>query len=187
MKINQKGYYEEHGDGHHTDIGLKNSLLTIMDDMESVVDFGCGDASYIKNIGSTLNIKVRAFDGNPNVVDITDGIGEQLDLSEPFTLNETFNVVMSLEVAEHIPKKYEEIYVNNLIKHTDKYLVISWAIPGQASIEKGHVNEQPNEYVLNLFEGLGFTHLEEHSQYLRSSITNLNWFKNTIFVFEKEL
>jgi len=38
---------------------------------------------------------------------------------------------------------------------------------------------------LNLFEGLGFTYLEEHSQYLRSSITNLSWFKNTIFVFEK--
>ena len=107
-----------------------------------------------------------------------------MDLSEPFDLNKKFDVVMSLEVAEHLPKKYEEIYVDNLIKHTNGWLIISWAVPGQGG--KGHFNEQPGEYVLKLFEDKGFSHRDEYSQYLRNSITSLPWFKNTIFVFSKD-
>jgi hypothetical protein len=63
-------------------------------------------------------------------------------------------------------------------------LIISWATPGQGG--KGHVNEQTNEYVIDLFLTLGLEYKKEYSNYLRNSITNCNWFKNTILVFEKE-
>ena len=72
----------------------------------------------------------------------------------------------------------------NLINHTSGWLIISWAVPGQGG--KGHVNEQPAEYVLDLFESIGFVHHNEYSQYLRNSITNCHWFRNTIFVFSKK-
>ena len=58
------------------------------------------------------NIKIKAFDGNPNVKQITNNFAEQLDLAKPFNLDETFYVVISLEVAEHIPKEYESTYIN---------------------------------------------------------------------------
>lgn len=183
MKISETGYWEEIC-SHHTDEGLKKTLVEFLKDMGSIVDFGCGDASYIKHISSNLNIKVEGYDGNPNVDTISGGVAKQLDLSNPFDFKKKFDVVMSLEVAEHIPKEYENIYVNNLITHCGGYLIISWAIPGQGG--KGHVNEQPNKYVLNLFKNLGFEYLEEFTECLRSNITNCIWFKNTIFIFKKQ-
>jgi len=183
MKINEHGYWEEIC-GHHTDSGLTNALLSMVSDLESAVDFGCGDATYAKYLMSNSNIKIKAFDGNPNVKQITDNFAEQLDLSQSFNLDEKFDVVISLEVAEHIPKKYESTYINNLYTHMNKYLIISWAVPGQGG--KGHVNEHTNEYVINLFSTLGLEYKQEYSDYLRNSITSCNWFKNTILVFEKE-
>ena len=74
--------------------------------------------------------------------------------------------------------------MNNLINHTSGWLIISWAVPGQGG--RGHVNEQPPEYVLDLFGNREFVYHEDYSQYLRNSIVNCYWFKNTIFVFSKK-
>ena len=182
MEINERGFWVGENN-HHTDRGLITSLGEFVSDQSSLVDFGCGDASYAKAV-SGVGLDVEAYDGNPIVVGETNGFASVLDLSEPFDLKRKFDVVVSLEVAEHIPKEYEEIYVNNLINHTSGWLIISWAVPGQGG--KGHVNEQPAEYVLDLFESIGFVHHNEYSQYLRNSITNCHWFRNTIFVFSKK-
>tara|TARA_R100000995_G_C3459008_1_gene112107 strand:+ start:117 stop:686 length:570 start_codon:yes stop_codon:yes gene_type:complete len=182
FEINERGYWVGENK-HHTDKGLKSALCEFVSEQSSLVDFGCGDASYAKEIAQN-GLDVEAYDGNPVVVSQTNGFAKVLDLSEPFDLERKFDVVMSLEVAEHLPKKYEEVYVDNLIKHTNGWLIISWAVPGQGG--KGHFNEQPEEYVLKLFENKGFSHKDEYSKYLRNSITNLSWFKNTIFVFNKD-
>lgn len=183
MKINEKGYWEEVCN-HHTDQGLANAILNLVEDLDSVVDFGCGDASYVRSIKTMYpNKTISAYDGNPNVVKITNGLGTRIDLSEKFYLGKTFDLVMSLEVAEHIPPQYESNFIQNLIVHSNSYLLISWAVPGQGG--KGHVNEQPNEYVISLFENLGFEHLEEISDQLRNCISNCTWFTNTLFLFKK--
>lgn len=184
MKINERGYWEEVCK-HHTDDGLRKALVDLVENLKSIADFGCGDGSYVKAILQKYpNKTVKAFDGNPNVESITGGVGSRLDLSTSFNLDMLFDLVISLEVSEHIPVEYEKVFIQNLIKHTSKYLLISWAIPGQGG--KGHVNERSNEYVLNVFQAQGFNHLIEHSQLLRNSITNCNWFKNTLFLFEKK-
>lgn len=183
MKINEKGFWEEVCN-HHTDEGLSKSLISLVEDLDSIVDFGCGDASYAKAINLMYPGKeVKAFDGNPNVEIITRGFGSRLDLTEEFYLDRQFDLVISLEVAEHIPPQFESVFIQNLILHTKSYLLLSWAIPGQGG--KGHVNEQSNEYVISLFDNLGFSHLKEVSQNLRDSITNCPWFKNTLFLFQK--
>ena len=112
-----------------------------------------------------------------------------LDLSEPFDLKKKFDVVLSLEVAEHIPKQYEKTYINNLTKHANDWIVLSWAIPGQGGV--GHVNEQTNEYVLGVLGNVGFVYHEKQSKHLRNSsgkkgeLSPCWWFKNTIMVFRK--
>lgn len=42
------------------------------------------------------------------------------DLSQPMHLGKKYEWVMSLEVAEHVPKKYEANFVENLIRHACK-------------------------------------------------------------------
>ena len=167
------------GNPHKIDGGILNALPQIFDEESSVVDFGCGNADYIKKLIEN-GFKCEAYDGNLNTPQMTGGIGKVLDLSKEFDLNKKFDYVISLEVAEHIPKEYEEIYVNNLIRHTDSYLIISWAVKGQGG--DGHVNEQDEEYVLNLYKEKGMVHQKEISEALRS-ISTLGWFKETIFVF----
>tara|TARA_Y100000034_G_C6794219_1_gene355829 strand:- start:294 stop:857 length:564 start_codon:yes stop_codon:yes gene_type:complete len=181
--VNDRGFWEGGDVEHKTDEGLLEALKAVVAEQETLVDFGCGDASYSKAIAET-GIKVEAYDGNPNAKEVSGGFASTLDLSEPFDLKKKFDVVMCLEVAEHLPKEYEDILIDNLLKHVNGYLIISWAIPGQGGV--GHFNEQPNEYVRELFTKKGFTELVEVQQFLRNSVTWCGWFRNTTFVFYKE-
>jgi len=167
---------------HKIDNGLMDALPQMFEKNSTVVDFGCGNADYVKHLHNN-GFKVEAYDGNPNTPEMTDGLGKVLDLSKEFDLGKTFDYVVSLEVAEHIPKKFQDVYVNNLIKHTDSYLIMSWALDGQGG--DGHVNEQNEDYVLNLFDKLGMTYHEDISQILRD-VAKLGWFKKTIYVFTKK-
>ena len=166
---------------HKIDYGLFEALPQIFEENSTVVDFGCGNADYIKHL-IKIGFKCEAYDGNPNTVEMTNGVGKVLDLSKKFNLNKKFDYVMSLEVAEHIPKECEEAYVDNLIRHTGSYLITSWAIKGQGG--DGHVNEQNEDYVLNLYKEKGMTYNKEVSESLRN-VATLGWFKKTIFVFSK--
>ena len=168
------------GNPHKIDVGLMEAFPQIFEKDSTVVDLGCGNADYIKKLIES-GFKCEAYDGNLNTPQITDGIGKVLDLSERFDLDKKFDYVISLEVAEHIPKEYEETYINNLIRHTNCYLIISWAVKGQGG--DGHVNEQNEDYVFNLFKEKGMMYQKEVSEALRK-VSQLSWFKNTIFVFE---
>ena len=170
------------GSPHKVDNGLLNNLSSIFEENSSIVDFGCGNADYIRNLISE-GFECEAYDGNPNTPEMTGDLGKVLDLSKKFDLNKKFDYVISIEVAEHIPKEYEEIYVDNLIRHTEYYLITSWAVKGQGG--DGHVNEQDEDYVLNLYKEKGMVYQKEISEALRS-VATLGWFKKTIYVFGKE-
>ena len=167
---------------HKIDSGLIDALPQIFEQNSSVVDFGCGNADYVKHLHNN-GFNVEAYDGNPNTPEMTDGLGKVLDLSKDFDLGKKFDYVISLEVAEHIPKKFENVYVNNLIKHTGYYLIVSWALIGQGG--DGHVNEQNEDYVLDLFDKLGMNYHQDISKILRD-VAKLGWFKKTIYVFSKK-
>ncbi len=53
-----------------------------------------------------------------------------------------YDWVFSIEVAEHIPKTYEQIYIDNLVRHG---IILSWAVPKQEG--HGHVNNQDFAYI----------------------------------------
>jgi hypothetical protein len=90
---------------------------------------------------------------------------------------------MSLEVGEHIPKDYEQVFLDNLVKHSNKFIILSWAIPNQ--IGDGHVNCQPNDYIINELDKRGFTFNPIESQKVREKNV-IWWFKNTFMVFFKK-
>lgn len=184
MKINEKGFWENKtGVGHVHDVKLCNAIVDLLNskNIKNVVDFGCGLGDYAKSFISN-GINCEAYDGNPNTSDITGGIGKVLDLSEDFDLNKKFDCVLSLEVGEHIPKKYEQIFLNNICKHTEKLLIVSWAVVGQGG--DGHVNCQNNDYIINQIENRGFKYNKEISISLRDFVSNAFWFKNTIMIFD---
>lgn len=170
---------------HKFDVGLNAALIHFFKQntiLNTVVDFGCGNADYARNL-INLGKEVDCYDGNPYTPEMTGGLGKVLDLSEPFDLEKKYECVISLEVGEHIPKKREQTYLDNIVNHFNQCIILSWAIPGQGG--KGHFNEQPNEYIINEMKKRNCSYWEEASIFFRKN-AKLWWFNNTIMVFIKE-
>lgn len=84
-----------------------------------------------------------------------------------------------MEVAEHIPKEYEDIYVSNIVRHAKKGIILSWAIQ---AVGLGHVNMRTAEYVENKMKGLCFDKDAAKSKELRD-VSTLWWLKQNLMVF----
>jgi hypothetical protein len=114
---------------------------------ESLLDVGCGAGAWCK-IWSECGIGDHVTGTDGNYVDrahllIPPESFHAQDLTQPFDLNLRFDLVTSLEVAEHIPEQFADVFVDNLVKHGDVVL-FSAAVPGQGG--EFHVNEQPLGY-----------------------------------------
>ena len=75
------------------------------------------------------------------------------DLSRPLDLRRRFDLVQSLEVAEHLPPDRAGGFVDSLVRHGD-VILFSAAVPHQGG--EHHVNEQPPEYWRKLFAERGY-------------------------------
>ncbi len=64
-----------------------------------------------------------------------------------------YDLVMSLEVAEHIPEPLADAFVNYLV-NTGPLVVLTAAYPGQGG--NGHINEQPQSYWIEKMAARGF-------------------------------
>lgn len=53
-----------------------------------------------------------------------------LDLTAPQYGLAAYDWVISVEVGEHIPAKFQNIYLDNLVRHAREGIVLSWAVPG---------------------------------------------------------
>ena len=147
MSIHQNGYWEglEAVSQHVYDSSLGNSLVQFFkaQNINSLVDFGCGMGNYVKTFRQK-NINAIGYDGNPNTPELTNNLCNVLDLSIPKIFDEPFDWVMSLEVGEHLPPQFEDIFINNLHNNNKYGIILSWAINGQGG--HGHVNEKNNDY-----------------------------------------
>lgn len=168
---------------HVFDDTLAEGLLNIFNDnnIKTIVDFGCGPGEYVRFFKNN-KFDIDGYDGNPNTIVLSNGLCKILDLTKNIKLDKKFDCVLSLEVGEHIPKEYEQIYINNLVENSNNYVIISWAIPEQGGY--GHVNCQTNEYIKKEFNNRAFISCEKEENLLRESAKS-TWFKDTIMVFKK--
>jgi cyclopropane fatty-acyl-phospholipid synthase-like methyltransferase len=185
MSIHANGYWEglEASSQHVYDSKLGDSLANffLTEKVKSVVDLGCGMGNYVKTFRLN-NINAIGFDGNPNTPELTNNLCKILDLSIPKQFDEPFDWVMSIEVGEHLPPQFEDIFIHNLHNNNKCGIVLSWAIKGQGG--HGHFNEQNNDYIKSKICDLGYINDIEIENNLRHNST-LRWFKNTIMVFRK--
>lgn len=185
MSIHANGYWEglEASSQHVYDSTLGISLANFFkgENVKSLVDFGCGMGNYVKTFQDN-DINAVGFDGNPNTPELTKNLCKVLDLSVPTKFDEQFDWVMSLEVGEHLPPQFEDIFIQNLHNNNKYGIVISWAVKGQGG--HGHFNEQNNDYIKSKICELGYVNDIKSENNLRKDST-LRWFKNTIMVFRK--
>jgi hypothetical protein len=142
---------------------------------------GCGPGKYVRFLREH-GVDCDGFDGNPNTPEVTGGMCGVLDLSVPIQLGREYDTIVSLEVAEHIPRRYQDQYLRNLTTQAKRQLVMSWAVPGQAG--DGHVNNRPNTFAIWKVQQLGFQLDLAMTKVLRQR-ASLFWFQNTLLVFKR--
>jgi len=182
--INKNGFWEStDSSGHLYDKTLSNAISSFFknENAESIIDLGCGTGSYVRALMEN-GFKCDGYDGNPNTVLITNGIGKVLDFSIPLNLNKKYDWLLSLEVGEHIPEEFEKIFLDNMIHHAMDGIIVSWGIPGQKG--DGHVNCKSNSYIIRQMKKRGWKYDQSSAKKLRNEAT-FGWFKNTIMVFRK--
>lgn len=120
----------------------------------TVIDVGCGQGWWALAFAE-LGAEVVGIDGSY----VTGSPLEQRfiphDLSRPLPthLAGRFDLAVSLEVAEHLPRARAASFVHELTELAPVVL-FSAAIPGQGGT--GHVNEQWPSYWAELFEANGY-------------------------------
>jgi hypothetical protein len=168
---------------HKYDSPLVPALETLFG-TGTVASFGDGDGGYKKLIDKSGKIKVYdSYDGAPFCENKTNGLVKFLDLSIPVYGLRLYDWVISLEVGEHIPKKYEHTFLNNIANHAKEGVVLSWGVIGQGG--HGHVNNQPLNYIVQQMDIRGFYQDKENSTKLQKACT-FSWFKRNIYVYRRK-
>jgi 3-dehydroquinate dehydratase len=99
---------------------------------------------------------------------------------------EKADVVLCLEVAEHIDNSQSDDVVKIVSNSTEKYLIWTAAQPGQGG--EGHINCQLREYWLEKFLAIGMKHDVDLENKLRAYIqsdTHLGWFPQNLILLKK--
>ncbi len=196
MKINAKGYWENNtAEGHGVDKGLAQALLQFfwsehetLHDIITVIDVGCGNGFYTNYLNSIRGpIICHGYDGNPNTSYIAGVACGVYDFTQDATILGKHDWVLSLEVGEHIPPEYEDIFINNLHKLNREGIILSWAIEGQGG--DGHINCHNNDYIIDKIKKLDYVYLEGSTHWLRNSVATYPkpcyWFRDTLMVFKR--
>jgi 2-polyprenyl-3-methyl-5-hydroxy-6-metoxy-1,4-benzoquinol methylase len=117
----------------------------------SVIDLGCATGHWINAFEKT-GIEVLGIEGAENAKALLVCTPDKVifaDLRDPLAIKGHFDIVMSIEVAEHIEHKFVNIYIDNMICFSPKLIMMTAAIPGQGG--QFHVNEQESDYWDALF------------------------------------
>ena len=148
----------------------------------SVFDLGAGSGQYGRwLVNRSTGIDYRACDGALNVEAFTKDYVQWCDLTRPIHAAPS-DWVISLEVGEHLPEQLAAEYLANIDRLNTRGVFLSWAIPGQAG--KGHINWQPNGWVIAQMASIGYT-LNATAMQLGRAVAEYEWFKNTFMVFDR--
>ena len=118
-----------------------------------ILDVGCGPGLYVEEM-HVWGLIACGIDSDPRLVE-TDWL-KRVDLLDRYVApwKGGFDVVLSLEVGEHIAADYAGAYVDAIVESGCGLVYFSAARPGQGG--QGHINCQPKAYWVRLFHQKGF-------------------------------
>ena len=177
-----KPYAGGHMSVTHTDVGALEFLESR--GAFSLLDVGCGPGGQVQE---AMNRGWSAFgiDVDVSLLSCVQGKGPPnvaiIDLADqPVIFHRKFDVVWSVEVAEHIPEQFEENYITTLVENCKEYLVMTASnIPMPL-----HFNCKPREHWIAQIEKQGLTYNEGLlKQLLEASTMKGEFLRDTGMVF----
>ncbi len=158
MKVKTVGYTSLGGWDDQAEHSANVVVPLILDLVapRSVVDIGCGPGGWLEVFHKSGVKEFLGMDGAWVPLDKLRIPRENFiatDLTKPLPSQRRFDLVVCLEVAEHLEAQFADTLVSSLTGLGD-VLLFSAAIPGQRGFQ--HVNEQFQDYWVEKFRALGF-------------------------------
>jgi hypothetical protein len=183
-EISDTGFWITNRDVEHRfvpELSTQINNFVYKNNIKTVYDFGCGMGDYLDKLTKAYpDIIATGFEGHQ--VDVNFNNVVKKDLSENIELP-TVDLVISIEVGEHIPKEFEQIFINNITKHSSKHIILSWAIKGQGGM--GHINEQNNDYIIPEMNKRGWVFDQDTTNIFRSNMPDGNYIRKSLMIFYK--
>jgi len=155
--------------------------------IDSLLDVGAGHGAWAAEWMAAGVADVTAVDGEYVARDRLAIPTERFlphDLSEPLVLNRRFDLVQSLEVAEHLPADKAEVFVDSLTRHGD-VILFSAAVPHQGG--EHHVNEQPLGYWRAKFAAHGYAPYDCLRPRLAADLAVKPWYRFNSLIYADHL
>ena len=151
--------------------------------ISSAIDLGCGVGTFLLAWKSAGAIKIKGVEGSwlnkANLLIPHDDF-EYVDLEQAFLHNDQYDIVICLEVAEHLSAQSGENLIKTICTLSDLVL-FSAAIPFQGGI--GHLNEAWPSYWAHLFSKYGFFPYDVIRQEIWSDERIPFWYRQNIMLY----
>ncbi|MEG3849029.1 class I SAM-dependent methyltransferase [Microcoleus sp. herbarium19] len=125
-----------------------------------IIDVGCGTGTWLSAFTEFGVEDIWGIDGDwvdPKMLEIPADRFLALDLTQPLPIEQKCDLVVSLEVAEHLHPDCARVFVESLVK-LGPVILFSAAVPFQGGTN--HVNEQWPEYWAKLFHEQGYVAID---------------------------
>ncbi len=161
MKEYDQRFFEERD--NRTRYGAERVLGLVLDALppvSSCVDIGCGVGTWLSVLADRGVEDVVGAEGDwldTALLKIDPERFVRIDLRQAIPIDRTFDLAISLEVAEHVTPEQGERLVGKLCEMAD-FVLFSAAIPCQGG--RHHVNEQWQSYWARKFAARGFLALD---------------------------
>jgi SAM-dependent methyltransferase len=149
-------FYEGIGPGSASSARVVLPVVFKLLQPRRVVDVGCGSGTWLaacRELGADSILGVDGAWVTGSTLQIPAESFRAADLNQPLQLSERFDLVMSLEAAEHLPPQRAQSFVADLVR-LGPAVLFSAAIPRQGGDR--HINEQWQDYWAELFAALGY-------------------------------
>jgi len=162
-------------------------MVTNLINPKSVVDVGCGQGVWLsvfkeEGISDLVGIDGDYVDKDKLEIPRENFITTNFNENFP-EKTRNFDLVVSLEVAEHVNEKKADEFVSYLISLGGAVL-FSAAIPFQGGVN--HVNEQWQDYWISKFHEKGFVVVDCIRPKIWENKSVELWYKQNIFLFIKK-
>ena len=148
-----------------------------------VLDVGCGIGAYLALFEALGAREVFGVDGLPAAETVL-GEGRYLaaDLARPLDLGRVFDLVVCVEVAEHLEERHADVLLDSVARHAGGLIVFSAAEPGQPG--HGHINCRPISCWLRRWAERGWVPDLVDSLGIRGLAT-MSWFRRNLVVLRR--
>jgi SAM-dependent methyltransferase len=151
MRPYTENFYKKHQDGSRRSAREIVPLVLELIQPNCVIDVGCGVGTWLSVFRQYGVEEVFGVDGewvDREMLEISKEQFMSVDLTKPLRLDRQFDLVISVEVAEHLPSSCSGIFIDSLTR-LGPVILFSAAIPYQGGTQ--HVNEQWPDYWVKHF------------------------------------